>query len=40
MDDILNALNKTNLKQWFIDNDPPESYAFWEVPEIDMILEN
>lgn len=40
MDDILSALNKTNLRQWFIENDPPQSYAFWEAPEIDMIIEN
>ena len=39
MTDILEALNHLNLTQWFIDNDPPESYSFWEVPEIDMILE-
>ena len=39
MTDILEALNHLNLTQWFIDNDPPESYSFWEAPEIDMILE-
>ena len=30
-------LQENNLVDWFLNNDPPESYAFWEAPEMDTI---
>ena len=36
-DNIHIILQENNLVDWFLNNDPPESYAFWDAPEMDLI---
>ena len=38
-DKIYTILRENNLIDWFLNNDPPESYAFWEAPEMDIICD-
>lgn len=36
-DNIRIILQENNLIDWFLENDPPDSYAFWDAPEMDLI---
>ena len=36
-ENIRNIIEDNNLVEWFLHNNPPESYAFWNAPEMDLI---